>query len=122
MPFYQIQMTKTTSPSILHVSTHADMGGAARASVRIAECQFNYGLDSELLCMTSVATSAVVKKFEPVSITDKLNTVQKFLRRSRAPSYKDSSLLIGEDSDISNYVPSLLLHISDSNKQIVNQH
>jgi glycosyltransferase involved in cell wall biosynthesis len=115
-------MTKTTSPSILHVSTHADFGGAARASVRIAQCQYQHGLDSELLCMTSVATSAVVKKFEPVSITDKLHTVQNFLRRSRAPSYKDSPLLIGEDSEISHYVPGLLSHINDSSKQIINLH
>ncbi len=115
-------MTKTTSPSILHVSTHADMGGAARASVRIVQCQYQHGLDSQLLCMTSITTSAVVKKFEPVSITDKLHTAHKFLRRSRAPSYKDSPLLIGEDREISDSVPGFLSHINDSSKQIVNLH
>jgi glycosyltransferase involved in cell wall biosynthesis len=115
-------MTKTTSPSILHVSTHADLGGAARASNRIAQCQYQHGLDSQLLSMTSIATSAVVKKFEPVSITDKLHTAHKFLRRSRASSYKDSPLLIGEDSEISDSVTGFLSHINDSSREIVNLH
>lgn len=44
-------MSGDTTPTILHVSTYDDSGGAAKAASRILQCQRNIGMEASMLTM-----------------------------------------------------------------------
>ena len=81
-----IKMGKSSAvvPRILHVATHAGIGGAGKACLRIFDAQRSVGLESRLFCLQASRDDPLIDVFEPANAGEKLSMAKRLLDGARS--------------------------------------
>lgn len=110
--------SSTRDLRILHVATHAGLGGAGKACIRIFDAQRSVGIESRLFCLQASRDDSLIYIFEPANAGEKLSLAKRLLDESRRGGKRSAVV------DVVNYPASsgIISAINEADCDLVHLH